>query len=337
LRGGGLVSGQAPKNKGGVHRLESVPDAPPLRAAPLPLAQCRILLGGGGDFVVDKKAMAAGLVEASIARGAARLVKHDPELRLGRDEEAVHQARVATRRLRSDIKTFAPLLKRGWVRRIRGELRWLGGCLGQVRDLDVLTEQVTRSARALGEDGLALTVLLDDLRAARDARYVELRSTLGDRRYLSLLSELCAASSSPPLEREAFEPAVAVVGGLVARPWKKVQKAVSFLGEVPSDTNLHTLRIRAKALRYACEAVSDVAPVEAGKLARRAKALQTVLGEHQDAVSLRAYLREAAWKSRDHAYAAGLCLSLSIGEDDPRAWRQAWLRLEEPRLSRWLS
>ena len=70
----------------------------------------------------------AELVCFAIASGTVRLIEHDPEVRLGSDPEAVHQARVATRRLRSDLQDARTALVACGRSRLRDDLAWLGGC-----------------------------------------------------------------------------------------------------------------------------------------------------------------------------------------------------------------
>src|SRR5436305_14018460 len=53
---------------------------------------------------------AGDAVRAALAAGVSRLLRHDPGVRVGDDPEDVHQARVATRRLRADLRTFRGLL-----------------------------------------------------------------------------------------------------------------------------------------------------------------------------------------------------------------------------------
>ena len=91
---------------------------------------------------VGPKSTVLEVVRASIAVSAERMLRHDAGVRLGEDPEAVHQARVATRRLRSDLRTFRSLLDPEWNESLRVELGWLGGELGTVRDLDVLDARV---------------------------------------------------------------------------------------------------------------------------------------------------------------------------------------------------
>ena len=87
------------------------------------------------------------VVRAAIARSTARLLAHDPGVRLGDDPEDVHQARVATRRMRSDLRTFRRVLDEDWDESMRDELKWLGGLLGAVRDTDVLLDRLEAPGR----------------------------------------------------------------------------------------------------------------------------------------------------------------------------------------------
>ena len=70
------------------------------------------------DVVVPPKpgaaSPAAAVAHAAITESVVRLLAHDPGVRLGDDPEDVHQMRVATRRLRSDLRTFRPVIDRHW-------------------------------------------------------------------------------------------------------------------------------------------------------------------------------------------------------------------------------
>src|SRR5207302_7869472 len=68
---------------------------------------------------------AGDAVRAAMAAGTARLLRHDPGVRIGDDAEDVHQARVATRRLRSDLRTFRSLLDEEQSGALRAELKWI--------------------------------------------------------------------------------------------------------------------------------------------------------------------------------------------------------------------
>ena len=97
----------------------------------------------------ERDATVEQLVRAVITSSVLRLVEHDSAIRLDDGVEAVHQARVATRRLRSDLRTFRPVLDPSWSEPLRVELRWLGGALGKVRDADVLLGLLEAKADAI--------------------------------------------------------------------------------------------------------------------------------------------------------------------------------------------
>src|SRR5262245_11138942 len=100
----------------------------------------------------------------------ARMLAHDPGVRVGNDPEDVHQMRVATRRLRSVLKTAAPILDLTWVDEIRGELAWLAGELGPARDLDVLIPYLRAEAATMEPaDRKALAPLFKKLEQQRAA------------------------------------------------------------------------------------------------------------------------------------------------------------------------
>ena len=73
------------------------------------------------------------------------------KVRLGEDPEDIHQFRVATRRLRSDLRTFAELFPTEWVAGLRAELAWIGDRIGPVRDTDVLAGRLRAQATTLPE------------------------------------------------------------------------------------------------------------------------------------------------------------------------------------------
>ncbi len=128
------------------------------------------------------EATAGDVVHRAIALSVIRLVLHDSVVRLDLDPEGVHQARVATRRLRSDLRTFRPLLDVAWCSPLRDELRWLARLLGDVRDGDVLLARLRASAAEL-ELGERAEPVLATLQASRDAAHATLLEALRADRY----------------------------------------------------------------------------------------------------------------------------------------------------------
>lgn len=286
-------------------------------------------------------ATAGDVVRRSIAASVTRLVVHDPIVRLDTDPEGVHQARVATRRLRSDLRTFRTLVDADATARLRQELRWIAGLLGFVRDGDVLLERMRRRSGELPE-GLArgAAEVLATLETDRDVAHARLLTAIRDRRYLELLDRLVAEANDPSLLPEAGRLAVVVVPDLVLRPWTSLEKAARRLGKKPSDAELHDLRIRTKRLRYAAEAAIPLYGDEASALARSAADLQTILGDLNDAVVARSWLREWAGQDRsEEGVAAARELARRERETARRKrarWRARWERLTAEELRAWM-
>ena len=204
-------------------------------------------------------ATAADVVRSAITASVIRILRHDAGVRIGEDPEDVHQARVGTRRLRSDLKTFKSLLDPEWLEGMRTELRWLGGALGTVRDADVLLERLHRQAASLADaDAPGAATVVRRLVNQREAGRAELLEAMSGPRYVELLDRLVEGAQAPPLLPEADQKATAILPDLVRKPWKKLAKAVKALGDPPVDEELHNVRIQAKACRYAVEAVAPV-------------------------------------------------------------------------------
>ena len=193
----------------------------------------------------------------------AQILHHDPGARLGDDPEDVHKLRVAARRLRSDLHSFAAVLDPARTETIRSELGWLGGVVGVVRDTDVLSARLATRLAALPEPDAAgvhrLQVLLERQAVdTRTAMLIALRSA----RYLHLLDTLVDLAAAPPFRKAAgkLTPRTSqrLASKIVQKPWRRVAYAVESLGPDPSDTQLHQVRILAKRSRYAAEAAAPL-------------------------------------------------------------------------------
>jgi CHAD domain-containing protein len=253
------------------------------------------------------------------------LVERQPETGTPSTPEDVHQSRIATRRLRVALRLFGALLPPRAVARLGRELRWLAGGLGEVRDLDVHTDALhahlksagAAAAQKLGSYELALR---RDRLAARDV----LKDLFSSNRYTGLMADLAALLQNAPSPAALRRWRSFTVRAGAARYLKRVRKHVVKLGrelghDAPAE-DLHRLRIRAKRLRYALEFFIEPYP-ELASAAKATKALQDVLGAHQDARTARrkmlAYAREsrkrhgaappealAAWRLAQHRQAA---------------------------------
>lgn len=289
---------------------------------------------------LGKHAPAREAVADAIAAAVIRILRHDPGVRVGDDPEDVHQVRVGTRRLRSDLRTFGPLLDREWAESLRDELGWVGAAFGEVRDVDVLEERFRGQAAALpAEDAADLSPVFRLLAKRGDDARADLLSVLGSERYLRLVDRLVGAAREPACRPRADAPAAKVLRRLVARPWGKLAKTAGRLPATPRPEELHRLRIATKRARYAVEAAAPVVGKKAGKLAAALADLQTVLGDHHDAVVAEQWLRAAAGEVGDGA-AAGIdrlvAVQVAEAEAAAAAWRAAWKRARAGKLTGWL-
>ena len=305
----------------------------------------RVLAGDAGAAAVDGEALGPSarlldVARAAVAAGFTRLLTHDPLVRLGEDPEAVHQARVATRRLRSDIRTLRDSIDGAWAFAVGEELRWLGEALGRVRDADVLDERLTAQVAGLPEvDRVMAAKLVGRLRTDRDAALADLLAVLSGERYFALLDRLEEAARRPPVTLAAEARAADTLPRLVRRRWRQLAAGVDALGADPADEDLHGVRIRAKRVRYAAEAAAPVVGKPARRHAAKVADVQEVLGSLQDAVTAEAWLRE-------HSRKGGAAIALAAGElvmvqrqEAARArdeWRKAWKKASGKKVRSWL-
>ena len=282
---------------------------------------------------------AGEVLRSAIAAAAVRIVEHDPVVRLDAGVEGVHQMRVGARRLRSDLRTFRPLLDGEWAGPLRDELAWLAGLLGPVRDADVLGERLAADGERLPEadrDGLAQ--LLGVLRRERDESLERAVRELGGERYGRLLDCLVEAAGAPALSELAAEPAVEVVPALAGKAWKRLAKAVKGLGKRPASEQLHEVRILAKRARYAADVAVPVAGKPARQLSKDLGKLQDALGAHQDAAVGEAWLRRAAGQlPPSAALVAGQLVAVRRAAADVAEahWTGAW-KASQKRATAWL-
>ncbi|MDP9341395.1 MAG: CHAD domain-containing protein [Actinomycetota bacterium] len=236
------------------------------------------------------------LAFAALRRHFGAFLENEPGTRLGEDPDALHDMRVATRRIRAAIKLFEEVLPVRVVR-ARDELRWVADALGAVRDLDVQLERlqgwIDEADRGDREPLAALRGVLESER--EEARAV-LLEVLDSARYRRLVTGLIGLLRRGPLRTSPASrvPAVVVAPELAAARYRKVRKAARRLKGDPAPEDFHRVRIRGKRFRYTLEFLSELYGDEPGPLIKRLEKLQDHLGLLQDAVVAVARLRGLA-------------------------------------------
>ncbi|MBV9872299.1 MAG: CYTH and CHAD domain-containing protein [Frankiaceae bacterium] len=279
-----------------------------------------------------------------LRRNVRALVTNDVAVR--RDlPDAVHQVRVTARRMRSTLKTFGPILDPEWATSLRTELKWLADEMAGARDSEVLLNRLLRDL-----DGLDDEVVVGPVRARLEREIGERLKAGGDRalqtlrseRYVVLLERLVDAAWEPMTSPDAEEPVITAIPAYVNAAWQRLAKAAKRLESkhaVPGDW--HTARIRAKELRYACDAVTPIYGKAAKSLAKQAETVQEVLGEHQDAVIAADTLRGIATGrgAGNVAFTLGLLHSRqteAAASAQAEFWR-VWAEASRSRHRKWLA
>lgn len=239
---------------------------------------------------------AAEVVVNYLADQVAALLAQDPRTRRA-EEDAVHQMRVASRRLRSALKAFKSVVQDTGA--VQDELKWLGAVLGEARDLEVIRARFAGHLRRLDPElvtGPIQVRLGDDLGKREEEAYGAIRAALSGERYFALLDALDRLVAEPSLGKAAGRPADTALAAIADKNWQRVTKtydhaqAVTDPGE--HETAMHDVRKAAKRARYTAEAIGM------GKLAKRAEAVQETLGIHQDGVVAQETLAKEAESAR---------------------------------------
>lgn len=167
---------------------------------------------------------------------------------------ALHQARVAMRRLRSALTLFRPVLADSDLPRLRSELRWFTDQLGDARNLDVIL--ATRPEQGGRPD----PALRRQLSVQRKQAYRRVQRALAERRLPSLILDLVAWSEVGDWRRRepARQAAEPFAQARLDRSWKRVRKQGRALGSLTVEDR-HRLRIEMKKLRYAAELFESLA------------------------------------------------------------------------------
>jgi len=282
------------------------------------------------------------LVRSAITASLRQFLIHDPHLRLDAPEDSVHKARVATRRLRSDLRTLGAFLDDGAVSHMTDELRWLAAQIGAVRDIDVLAEHVREWSVSLGHEGaMAAPVLIARLRNERRVAALVMRNALRSCRCRAMVEELRRWSSAPPWRQHAHRDrrARSVALDMARHADARVRRAVDRLSDPPTTPELHDLRKRAKRCRYAAELVSPLAHGDLDDLAEEMARLQDVLGGLQDAAVAQGWLGDLPLWRMDEREVAAVDRLVEVARqatiDAHTRWPDQWDRAKRKRLRPW--
>ena len=210
---------------------------------------------------------------------------HEPGARLGDDPEALHDLRVAGRRLDATLRQFQSFLPAEFLK-LRTTLKAVLSALGHARDLDVALSELQDFSRKLPKsDRVGMEPLKEHLMSERARARAQMLSVLDSIWVQRNLQELTALLAAPAAasEASAVDLALHASAGLIRKRFRKLRKRADLLDADSSTEAYHEVRGQVKKLRYALEAVAALYGKPADDMIRALRRWQENLGVQQDA------------------------------------------------------
>ncbi len=222
-------------------------------------------------------------------------------LRDGDDPEAIHQMRVALRRLRAALAMFRRVIPCGEFELFRAEARDLATVMGPARDCDALRELVESGPLAHFGERKDFSPLLDALEQRRVSDYQQARAMLASKRPTLFVLKLNAFVARRGWRNALSVEELSILTGTIdvfasqalEQLNSRVLKRGKNLAELP-DAQRHRARIALKNLRYGAEFFAPCFDNtrNAAAFIRATAQLQNVLGAHNDAASADHFLSQ---------------------------------------------
>jgi len=262
----------------------------------------------------DRAAVPADPIHRAVAEQVTELLRWDRAVRSD-TFDSVHQMRVTTRKLRSLLKESEEsfgITDDAWV---LDELRQLAAILGVARDAEVLADKYDKALAALPAElvrGPVRERLVEGARKRYDGGLRRSLTAMRTTRYFRLLDALESLVEAQPATSETGQAPTPVTLGAAYKRVRKAAKAAKAAAEANADDRdeaLHRIRKGAKRLRYTAAATG------ASGVSEAAKNIQSLLGDHQDAVVSRTHLgrqAEAAHAAGEDTFTYGVLYQLEV-------------------------
>jgi CHAD domain-containing protein len=164
---------------------------------------------------------------------------------------------------------------------------WLTQVLGPARDLDVQLSYFRSEATNLASrDRQPLMRFVQQLESQRTQVQKVVLRELTSARYFDLVGRLRTAAQDPSVVESTL-----TLHDLATREFKKLRKTICRMGASPSSATVHKIRIKTKRARYTAELEEPTIGKPARRFIKKARALQDILGMHQDAIQAEAHVR----------------------------------------------
>jgi len=246
-----------------------------------------------------------------------------------RNAEALHQMRIALRRLRAAISLFSSVVADSRIEAIKAELKWLGRELAQARDLDSFLIEALRPLRKQQANEPGLISVSRMFARERLKSYRRAQEAVESARFRALVLDATewieagswSTSDDPLMVANRAMPIETLSTEQLSRRRKKIRRRGAAIGDL-SPAQLHKLRIEIKKTRYATEFFAGLyrgkkATKRCEKIRTSLKQLQNCLGGFNDIMTRKALCAEILARpgrnlteeqNRHRAFAAGLII-----------------------------
>ena len=215
-----------------------------------------------------------------------QLMRNEPAV-LESHPEAVHQMRVAIRRLRAVLSTFRKLLPKDQLHWASGELRWLANVLGEARNFDVFSSALIAPARDALADRIDTRALERAVERRRRTAYSEMRKALHSTRYTQLILRLLRWFEGREWRHQGNlddlrRPIGEIAPAMLDRRRRAVRRRRKGFATQSAEKQ-HELRLALKKLRYTTDLFTALYPPKVtASFTDRLKDLQDELGAAND-------------------------------------------------------
>jgi CHAD domain-containing protein len=205
------------------------------------------------------------------------------------DAEALHQMRVALRRLRAAISLFSVMLRDPQTHALQAEFKWITGELGPARELDVFLKRVAAPIADRNPHGPEVIVLVRELEQQREEAFARARAAVDSPRFRNLVLDTAAWIEAGDWTHNLNKrvrgfrdcPIAAAAAEQLRRRWKAILQKGERMDALDPHRR-HKLRIKVKKLRYAAEFFAGVFTRK--KATRRREDFVASLEKLQDAL-----------------------------------------------------
>jgi CHAD domain-containing protein len=253
------------------------------------------------------------------------LIEAMPAAQAG-DVRSVHQARVATRRLREALPVLRKTLDAHALDRARHQVRRMTRALGPVRELDVSLQELEEFANRGVASGRAIAKVRQSVTQERLRRRADMLTAITPGKVDRLRRELTSVGSGP--EVGGRPAAIRDAVQRVERRAVRLREAIEAAGSLYLADRLHTVRIAAKKLRYAMEIERELKRSRVTARIRQLKTLQDLLGRMHDLHVLAELTRavQAEVAGNDRRLTEDLEVLINVIEEDARTEHGKYMR-----------